>query len=69
LQRKSHCSERATAAKRPPQRKTPKEVKISKPESVPKSIRSESLWKAAKSLKARGTIRNTQSTVEFRDVG
>jgi hypothetical protein len=54
--------------KRPPQRKTQKEVKISKPERVRKSIRSESVWKAAKSLKARGTIRNSQSMVEFRDV-
>jgi hypothetical protein len=46
-----------------------REVKIFKPERARKSIRSESVWKAAKSLKARGTIRNFQSTVEFRDVG
>jgi hypothetical protein len=63
------CSERATAANGPPQHKTQKELKISKPEMVRKSIRSESVWKAAKSLKARGTIRNSQSMVEFRDVG
>jgi hypothetical protein len=40
-----------------------------KPERVRKSIRSQSVWKAAKSLKARGTISNSQSMVEFRDVG
>jgi hypothetical protein len=46
-----------------------KEVKISKPERVRKSIRSQSVLKAAKSLKARGTISNAQIMVEFRDVG
>ena len=49
LRRKSHCSERATAVKGPPQRKTPKEVKISKAE---KARKSESVWKAASSLKS-----------------
>jgi hypothetical protein len=47
LQRKKFCSERATAAEGP-QRKTQKEVKISKPEKVRKSIRSESVWKQPK---------------------
>jgi hypothetical protein len=69
LQRKRFCNERATAAEGPLQRKTQKEVKISKPERARKSIRSESMWKAAKILKARGTTRNFQSTVKFRDVG
>jgi len=46
-----------------------KEVKISKPERARRSIRSESVWIAAESLKARGTIRNFQSTVEIREVG
>jgi hypothetical protein len=67
--RKKICSKRATAAKWPPQRKTQKEVKISKPEMVRMSIRSESMWKAANSLKARGTIRKSQSMVELRYVG
>jgi hypothetical protein len=67
--RKRFCTERDIAAKGPLQRKTQKEVKIFKPERARKIIRSESVWKAAKSLKARGTIRNFQSTVEFRDVG
>jgi len=40
-------------------------VKISKPEMEQKDIRSESMCKAAKSLKARGTIRNFQSIDEF----
>jgi hypothetical protein len=48
--------------------KTQKEVNISKSERARKSIRSESVWKAAKSPKARGTFRNFQSTVEFRNV-
>jgi hypothetical protein len=69
MQQKSFCSQRDTAVKGPPQRKTQQEVKISKPERVQKSIRSESVWKAAKILKAGGTIRNSQSVVEFRDVG
>jgi hypothetical protein len=46
-----------------------KEVKISKRDSARRSIRSESVWKAAESLKAYGTFRNIQSTVEIRDVG
>jgi hypothetical protein len=46
-----------------------KEVKISTPERVRRSIRSESVWKAAESLKACGTFRNFQCTVEIRDVG
>jgi len=45
-----------------------KEVTISKPERARKSIRSESVWKAAKSLKAHGKIRNFQSTVESHNV-
>jgi len=69
LQRKRFGSERATAAKGPLQRKTQKEVKISKSERARKSIRSESVWKAAKSPKAHGTVRNLHSTVEFRNVG
>jgi hypothetical protein len=55
--------------KGPAQRKTQKEVKISKLEWARKIIRSECVWKAAKSLKVRGTFRNFQSMVEFRDVG
>jgi hypothetical protein len=46
-----------------------KEVKISKPDSARSSIRSESVWKAAESLKACGTFRNFQSMVEIRDEG
>jgi hypothetical protein len=69
LQRKGHCSETATSAEGPVQRKTQREVKISKPEMARKTIRSESVWKVANSLKAHRTFRNFQSTVEFRDVG
>ena len=63
------CSERATAANGPMQRKMQKEVKMSKPERARRSIHSESVWKAAESLEARGTFRNFQSTVDIRDVG
>jgi hypothetical protein len=69
LQRKRFCSERATAAKGPLQRKTQEVVKISKSERVRNSIRSESVWKAAESPKARRTFRNFHSTVEFHNVG
>jgi len=51
------------------QRKMQKEVKMSKPERARRSIHSESVWKAAESLEARGTFRNFQSTVDIRDVG
>jgi hypothetical protein len=61
--------ERGSAVKGPPQRKMQKEVKISKPDCVRWSIRIVSVWKAAECLKACGTFRNFQSTVEIRDVG
>jgi hypothetical protein len=47
-----------SSAKEVSQRKTQKEVKISKSETARKSIRSKSVWNAAESLKARGTFRN-----------
>jgi hypothetical protein len=50
LQRKGYCSERATAAKGPLQRKTQKVVQITMPEWARKSIRSESVWKVAERL-------------------
>ena len=44
--------------------KTPEDVKIFNPDRARKTIRSNSVWKVAESLKARGTFRNFQSMVD-----